>query len=204
VSFDLADYKDVAERIAEFKAKFPEGSLQSELRFENDGWLCRAYAYRTPEDERPGIGHAFEPVPGKTPYTKDSEAMNAETSAWGRAIVALGFETKKIASRQEIQSRSSEGEGSRGRRPSRSQDATPEPSGNAGSAFPSDDLATPEEIAAVRQAGVTKRLGMDLFDREVAAGNATVEWLQVQRKAIEATPRSEFEPPPGVQRELVS
>jgi hypothetical protein len=69
---------------------------------------------------------------------------------------------------------------------------------------PSDDLATPEEIAAVRQAGVAKRLGMDLFDREVAAGNATVEWLQVQRKAIEATPRSEFEPPPGVQRELVS
>ena len=32
--------------------------------------------------------------------------MNAETAAWGRAIVALGFETKKLASRQEVRNRS--------------------------------------------------------------------------------------------------
>ena len=50
--------------------------------------------------------HAFEPIPGKTSYTKDSEVMNAETSAWGRAIVALGFETKKIASADEVRARS--------------------------------------------------------------------------------------------------
>jgi hypothetical protein len=105
VSFDLKDYKDVPERIKEFSAKFPEGSLQSEITRLEDGWLCKAYAYRTADDPRPGIGHAFEPAPGKTPYTKDSEAMNAETSAWGRAIVALGFETKHIASANEVRSR---------------------------------------------------------------------------------------------------
>lgn len=110
MAFNLDDYNDVADRIAEFNAKYPEGSLQSELTpLEHEGrlvgWLCRAYAYRTADDERPGIGHAVEPVPGKTPYTKDSEAMNAETSAWGRAIVALGFKTKKIASKQEVEAR---------------------------------------------------------------------------------------------------
>jgi hypothetical protein len=109
--FDMKDYVDVAERVAEFSRRYPEGSLQSELKPQLDsdgmlvGWLCRAYAYRTPDDTRPGIGHAVEPVPGKTPYTRDSEAMNAETSAWGRAIVALGFPTKKIASQQEVAAR---------------------------------------------------------------------------------------------------
>jgi hypothetical protein len=113
MTIDLSGYVDVAERIRIFKEKFPEGSLQSELTLTNGaspGWLCKAYAFRSGTDERPGIGHAFEPIPGKTPYTRDSEAMNAETSAWGRAIVALGFETKKIASKEEVRARES-GEG---------------------------------------------------------------------------------------------
>jgi hypothetical protein len=43
------------------------------------------------------------PIPGKTPYTKDSEVENAETSAWGRAIAALGFEVhNSIASAEEV------------------------------------------------------------------------------------------------------
>lgn len=107
MTFNLGDYVDVAERIREFNTKYPEGSLQAEATLVEQplGWLCVAKAYRTADDERPGIGHAFEPVPGKTPYTKDSELMNAETSAWGRAIVALGFDTKKIASQQEVAAR---------------------------------------------------------------------------------------------------
>ncbi len=112
MSFDLSDYVDVAERIKMLVAKYPEASLSSELTYLDNpaGWLCKAYAYRDPTDPQPGVGHAFEPVPGKTPYTKDSEAMNAETSAWGRAIVALGFETKKIASANEVRNRQSNGD----------------------------------------------------------------------------------------------
>lgn len=107
--FNIDDYVDVAERIAVFKAQYPEGSLQSDLRYQEQpaGWFAQAKAYRTPDDPTPGVGHAFEPVPGKTPYTKDSECMNAETAAWGRAIVALGFPTKKIASAQEVRARQS-------------------------------------------------------------------------------------------------
>jgi hypothetical protein len=48
-------------------------------------------------------------MPGKTPYTKDSEIQNAETSAWGRAIVAvLAADTRKgVASRDEVAARRS-------------------------------------------------------------------------------------------------
>ena len=106
----MDDYVDVAERIREFHDTYPVGSLQSTVTYSEDppGWFAEARAYRTPEDQRPGIGHAFEPVPGKTPYTRDSEAMNAETSAWGRAIVALGFQTKKVASRNDVRNRQPE------------------------------------------------------------------------------------------------
>ena len=104
-------YIDVAERIREFNEKHPEGTLQSFMPpylLEAAGKVFVVYsaaAYRTPDDPRPGIGWAWEPVPGPTQFTRDSELMNAETSAWGRAIVALGFPTKKIASSNEVRNR---------------------------------------------------------------------------------------------------
>jgi len=110
VTRDLSDYVDVAERIRGFKEQYPDGSLQGEMTGivsagDKQFIVYKALAYRSPVDERPGIGWAWEPVPGPTPFTRDSELMNAETSAWGRAIVALGFETKKIASANEVRNR---------------------------------------------------------------------------------------------------
>lgn len=106
------DYIDVAERIVEFRTKHPEGSLQQvtlDFREVAGGWwvVYTAAAYRTPEDPRPGIGTAWEPVPGKTNFTRDSELQNAETAAWGRAIVAaLAADTKRgIASAEEVRNR---------------------------------------------------------------------------------------------------
>jgi len=109
----LKDYVDVAERISIFREKYPTGCLQpanldEPLKvFEIDGKsyvLYTACAYRTPDDERPGVGIAWELVPGATSFTRGSEAMNAETAAWGRAIVAvLAADTKRgIASAQEV------------------------------------------------------------------------------------------------------
>ena len=113
--FNADDYVDVAERIRQFKEKYPDGTLQAlhapQIHQVGDQMyvLYAAAAFRKPDDERPGIGYAWEPVPGKTPFTRDSELMNAETSAWGRAIIALGdFETKKIASYEEVRNRASE------------------------------------------------------------------------------------------------
>lgn len=111
----LADYVDVAERLRIFRDKYPEGSLQPAYREkpfeivsvgEKTFLVYIAAAYRSPEDTRPGIGSAWEPFPGRTPYTKDSELMVAETSAWGRAIMAaLAADSKRIASLDEVRAR---------------------------------------------------------------------------------------------------
>ena len=114
-----ADYIDVAERIRQFREQHPEGSLQpadaaTPYRIESIGdktyIVVVAAAYRSPTDERPGVGMAYEEFPGRTPYTRNSELQNAETSAWGRAIVAaLAADTKKgIASADEVRNRSAE------------------------------------------------------------------------------------------------
>lgn len=105
MTVDLSDYVEVAERIQIFRAAHPQGSLQSEVLFADDGsWvLCKAWAYRDPDDPRPGVGHSRLSIPGSTPYTRGSEVENAETSAWGRAIVAaLAADAKRVASKDEV------------------------------------------------------------------------------------------------------
>lgn len=104
---DLSDYIEVSERIQHFREAFPEGSLQSEVVSMTDSLVVvRAFAYRNEDDKRPGVGLASEPIPGRTPYTKDSELMNAETSAWGRAIIAVGAsDAKRVASANEVRNR---------------------------------------------------------------------------------------------------
>jgi hypothetical protein len=122
MAVNLDDYVDVAERIRLFYEQFPDGRLVG------DDWkvitmlpggavgdetarMGRAYvvyealAYRTADDPLPAKGVAWEPYPGATNFTKDSELMNAETSAIGRAIVNVGIGSKKVASKDEVQNR---------------------------------------------------------------------------------------------------
>lgn len=120
MSFQLDGYIDVAERIREFRRQYPNGSLRPHnpdkpfevVTLQTDDGRTKTYivyvaaAFRSPDDPCAGIGVAWEPFEGKTPYTRDSELMNAETSAWGRAIVAaLAADTQKIASLQEVRNR---------------------------------------------------------------------------------------------------
>ena len=116
-NIDLGGYITVDERIRDFFKRYPEGSLRP-ADPARPYWIERipdgsgqehtyivyaAAAYRTPDDDRPGIGMAYEQFPGRTPYTRTSELMNAETSAWGRALAALGIGVGgKIASRDEV------------------------------------------------------------------------------------------------------
>lgn len=105
------DYVDVAERIREFREKYPDGTLQQvSCEFVQAGteWgvLFTAAAYRNQEDARPAHGTAWEPFPGKTNFTRGSEVQNAETSAWGRAIIAAGAaDAKRVASANEVANR---------------------------------------------------------------------------------------------------
>lgn len=110
--FDLSNYKTVPERMTEALEKYPMASLQSEVvelpgPFADKFIAVKARFFRWEGDTNPGEGLAWELVPGKTPYTKDSELMNAETSAWGRAIIAAfaADAQKGIASREEVEGR---------------------------------------------------------------------------------------------------
>jgi len=93
--YDLKDYIDVRQRLELFYAKHPDGSIQFEfmgvLEANPEYFYGIAYAYRTPNDERPGKGYAQELINGKTSFTRGSELMNLETSAVGRAIGMLGI-----------------------------------------------------------------------------------------------------------------
>jgi hypothetical protein len=113
----LADYVDVKTRVAEFYAKHPEGRLttaEAYISEDPDGKVrvwCHAKAYRTPDDPLPGDGWSYLEVPGSTPYTRGSEIENAETSAWGRAIGALGIGiARSIATTDEIDAKAGEAE----------------------------------------------------------------------------------------------
>jgi hypothetical protein len=124
----LDDYIDVAQRIADFREKYPEGTLapwdhdqpfrfMQAMGYEKNGdtvmqsfVVVVAAAYRHPGDIDPGVGMAWEIFPGRTPYTRGSELQNAETSAWGRAIIAVGASDSKrgVASREEVRNRQAE------------------------------------------------------------------------------------------------
>lgn len=111
-NYKLTEYVDVATRIADFRHKYPEGRLRQKdiqfLEFANKHWVVyTAEAWRTADDPAPAQGTAWEPVPGPTNFTRDSELQNAETAAWGRAIVAaMASDTKDgVASREEVRNR---------------------------------------------------------------------------------------------------
>lgn len=109
VSYNMDGYIQVADRIKLFYARYPEGSLQmgtpTFIDIGDKKWaMGRAYAYRTPTDERPGVGTAWEIVPGTTNFTRGSEIQNLETSCWGRCIGSLGIGIDgSIATLDEIQ-----------------------------------------------------------------------------------------------------
>lgn len=118
MAIDLENYVTVAERITTFYNRHPDGVLNrlhprtGELvpmefvSYAGADWVIyTAFAYRNADDQNPGVGTAWERIPGTTPYTKGSEIQNAETSAWGRAIIAVGSADAihGIASREEVQ-----------------------------------------------------------------------------------------------------
>lgn len=106
------DYVEVKDRIVKFYEKYPEGRLTTasiNVTSEPDGVprvMVEAAAYRTADDPVPGRGWSWMVLPGSTNFTRGSELENTETSAWGRAMAAVGIEVKhSIASAQEVRNK---------------------------------------------------------------------------------------------------
>jgi hypothetical protein len=100
----LKDYVDVAERLRSFYGQYPEARVETSIiNLTENRVVVRAEVYRTADETRPaGTGHSAMNIPGSTPYTRGSELENCETSAVGRAIVAAGLPSKRIASEDEV------------------------------------------------------------------------------------------------------
>ena len=115
MSYSLEGYVDVAQRIRQLRAKHPDAVLRpadpaNPFRIVDIGGrefiVYTAACYRSPDDPMPAIACAAEPVMGATNFTRNSEVMNAETSAWGRAIMAaLAVDEPHIASADEVRNR---------------------------------------------------------------------------------------------------
>lgn len=108
---DMTNYVTVAERMTAAFDRWPDMRVQESLPQvrEIDGQTVvevTVMIYRTPDDPLPGIGSAWEPFPGTTPFTRGSEMMNASTSAIGRVLAAMGVGAQRsLASADEVRAR---------------------------------------------------------------------------------------------------
>jgi hypothetical protein len=111
MSFNLDNYVDVPTRLRMALEKYPDLRIQESqpsFREVNDKLYIeiRCTVWRDKDDQLPTIAFCWEPFPGTTPYTRDSEQMNASTSALGRALGMMGFGIDhKMASKQEVLAR---------------------------------------------------------------------------------------------------
>jgi hypothetical protein len=109
-----SDYVDVASRIKLLLDKYPQASItctQPRVINLGDRVFIEVQALVECNDGsgRTAQAAAWEPYPGRTNFTRDSEMMNAETSAVGRAcgMLGIGLNTS-VASLDEVRARKRE------------------------------------------------------------------------------------------------
>jgi hypothetical protein len=107
---DLSNYVDVPTRFAAALERWPELRIienRPEVITIGDKTFISVtmQAWRTPDDPVPAQATCFEPFPGKTSFTRDSEQMNASTSALGRVLGLMMSFGPKMASAEEVRNR---------------------------------------------------------------------------------------------------
>jgi len=101
VNIKGAEYVPVSERIKEFRSKFKDYSLITEMvRYDEQKVVFKASVIN-PEGRTIATGFAMEKE-GSTFINKTSHVENAETSAWGRALACLGILDESVASYEEV------------------------------------------------------------------------------------------------------
>ena len=109
---NLSDYVDVPTRFAALLAKWPELRIKEhrpEIVTIGDKTFISVtmQAWRTPDDPIACQATCFEPFPGLTSFTRNSEQMNASTSCLGR-LAGLMMSFPKMASLEEVVNRQPE------------------------------------------------------------------------------------------------
>jgi hypothetical protein len=93
MAFDLSQYQTVQERIDLFWAKYGNGRLNLEIVLINESQVVmKAEVYLDKADEKPAAVDYAEERLGTSHINKVSFVENCATSAYGRAISALGGE----------------------------------------------------------------------------------------------------------------
>jgi hypothetical protein len=106
---NLGDYVDVPTRFRLALDKWPELRVIEEpakvIAIGDKTFISVTMTvYRDPTDPLPCVATCWEPWPGRTPFTLNSEAMNCSTSALGRAL-GMMIPFGKMASFEEVQNR---------------------------------------------------------------------------------------------------
>jgi hypothetical protein len=110
---DLSNYVDVPTRFAAALERWPELRIMENrpeiISIDDKTFISvTMQAWRTPDDPIPCQATCFEPFPGKTSFTRDSEQMNASTSALGRVLGLMMSFGPKLASFEEVRNRQSD------------------------------------------------------------------------------------------------
>ena len=92
----LDNYEPVADRIAKFWEKYPEGRLHTEIVLINETEIViKASAYTNREDARPAAIDFAQESRGSSNINKQSFIENCSTSALGRVLATLNFQPKR-------------------------------------------------------------------------------------------------------------
>ena len=107
---DLTNYVDVPTRFKLALDKWPDLRIvesKPEVVTIGDKTFISVTmsAWRTADDPMPCQATCWEPFPGKTSFTRDSEQMNASTSVLGRLLGLMMPFGPKMASAEEVQNR---------------------------------------------------------------------------------------------------
>lgn len=170
MSFNPADYAEVAERLPLFWKDCARGRIITEI-IVDDGTriVMKASLFITYEDYHPTTTGFAEEVRGSSMVNKTSAIENCETSAIGRALANYQYQgSKKRASLEEMVKVYRQGE-----QPQTTTNAAPERTQSLGS---SSEGPTAKQLAMLRakdyqgQAPSTKREASEIIDRLMNGG----------------------------------
>jgi len=175
MSFNPADYAEVAERLPLFWKDCPRGRIVTEIVVD-DGTriVMKASLYADIADSVPTTTGFAEEIRGSSMVNKTSALENCETSAIGRALANYQYQgSKKRASLEEMVKVYRQGE-----QPQTTTNAAPARTQSLGSKYdaPAGDGPTPKQLAMLRAKNwegavpATKREASELIDKLINNG----------------------------------